>query len=132
MLPYVLGKDGVDEWTALLAIIVEKYRNLCATIGTILESVCLKQSKNVRRAIHWRWPFFCALKHQKNCGTHICILYQKECSKYRGIILMINQDYFCCFKINVFFLQKAKQVLLKFCSKYLSIKSCLVSRETLF
>jgi hypothetical protein len=30
--PKFLSKDGVDEWTAVLAVIVEKYPNLRTTI----------------------------------------------------------------------------------------------------
>jgi hypothetical protein len=37
--PKILSKDGVFEWTELLAVIVEKYPSLCATVIKIKKCV---------------------------------------------------------------------------------------------
>jgi hypothetical protein len=42
-----LSKDGVDEWTALLAVIVEKYPNLRTTIVNT-RKVCVDNNKKTR------------------------------------------------------------------------------------
>jgi hypothetical protein len=45
--PKFLSKDGVDEWTALLAVIVEKYPNLRTTIVNN-RKVCVDNNKKTR------------------------------------------------------------------------------------
>jgi hypothetical protein len=45
--PKFLSKDGVDEWTALFAIIVEKYLNLCKTIVNN-RKVCVDNNTKMR------------------------------------------------------------------------------------
>jgi hypothetical protein len=42
-----LSKDGVDEWTALLAVIVEKYPNLRTTIVNT-RKVCVDNNQKTR------------------------------------------------------------------------------------
>jgi len=43
----ILSKDGVDEWTALLAVIVEKYPNLRTTIVNN-RKVCVDNNQKTR------------------------------------------------------------------------------------
>jgi hypothetical protein len=45
--PKFSSKDGVDEWTALLAVIVEKYLNLRKTIVNH-RKVCVDNNQETR------------------------------------------------------------------------------------
>jgi len=45
--PQFLSKDGVDEWTALLAVIVEKYPKLRTTVVNN-RKVCVDNNKKTR------------------------------------------------------------------------------------
>jgi hypothetical protein len=52
VLPKIWSKDGVDEWTALLAIIVEKYLIMWATIANN-KKVCVDNNQQTRAHQSW-------------------------------------------------------------------------------
>jgi hypothetical protein len=67
--PKIFKKDRIDEWTALLTIIVENYPSLCATIVQIQK--CVLTTINNRAHSNPQELAICSAhsKTNKNCGT---------------------------------------------------------------
>jgi len=69
MRPKFLSKYGVDEWTALFAIIVEKYLNLCTTIVND-RKVCVDNNTKMRAHQSTGGSQFYAHSETKNIAGH--------------------------------------------------------------